>query len=298
MERKKRQPDKARNRNSEGERSRNPDSKSRTGGLRHESLRRREPKRAEAKHSPPRIEAKENEPMRLNKYIAHCGISSRRQAADFVKKGDVSVNGEVVKEPFYLVQPTDQVAFKGKPVQPEANKVYVLMNKPKNFITTVTDERGRKTVMELLRGKIEERIFPVGRLDRATTGLLLLTNDGDLAKKLSHPSHNVKKVYAVELDKPLTKLDLEKIRTGISLEDGVAQVDGIDYVKDGAKNELGIELHIGKNRIVRRIFEHLGYEVVRLDRVYYAGLTKKDLPRGFFRHLTEKEVIMLRHFTK
>jgi 23S rRNA pseudouridine2605 synthase len=172
------------------------------------------------------------------------------------------------------------------------------MNKPKGFLTTVSDDRGRKTVMELLKGKVEERIFPVGRLDRATTGLLLLTNDGDLAKTLSHPSHKVKKVYHVVLDKPLAKVDLEKIRNGLELEDGLAPVDGVDYVKDTSKNEVGIELHIGRNRIVRRIFEHLGYEVVRLDRVYYAGLTKKDLPRGFFRDLTEKEVIMLKHFTK
>lgn len=236
--------------------------------------------------------------MRLNKYIAHCGISSRRQAADFVKNGDVTVNGEVVKEPFYVVQPNDKIAFKGKLVKPEANRVYILMNKPKGFLTTVTDDRGRKTVMDLLKGKIEERIFPVGRLDRATTGLLLLTNDGDLAKKLSHPSHKVKKVYHVVLDKPIEKVDVEKIRKGLELEDGVAEVDGLDYVKDAPKNEVGIELHIGKNRIVRRIFEHLGYQVEKLDRMYYAGLTKKDLPRGFFRHLTEKEVIMLKHFTK
>jgi 23S rRNA pseudouridine2605 synthase len=252
-------------------------------------LKRREPKR-EASAA--------DQPMRLNKYIAHCGISSRRQAADFVKNGDVTVNGEVVKEPFYLVQPTDQVAFKGNIVKPEANKVYILMNKPKGFLTTVSDDRGRKTVMELLKGKVEERIFPVGRLDRATTGLLLLTNDGDLAKKLSHPSHKVKKVYHVVLDKPVTKADLESIRKGIELEDGLAQVDGIDYAQNAPKSEVGIELHIGKNRIVRRIFEHLGYEVVRLDRVYYAGLTKKDLPRGFFRNLTDKEIIMLKHFTK
>lgn len=236
--------------------------------------------------------------MRLNKYIAHCGISSRRQAVEFVKKGEVTVNGEVIKEPFYLVQPTDKVTYKGKLIKPEAHKVYLLMNKPKGYLTTVSDDRGRKTVMELLKGKVEERIFPVGRLDRATTGLLLLTNDGDLAKKLAHPSHKVKKVYHAVLDKPLAKVDLEKIRKGVELEDGVAQVDGVDYVKDAPKNEVGIELHSGKNRIVRRIFEHVGYNVERLDRVYYAGLTKKDLPRGFFRHLTEKEVIMLKHFTK
>lgn len=236
--------------------------------------------------------------MRLNKYVAHCGIGSRRAAADFVKNGDVTVNGEVVLEPFYLVQPTDKVTYKGKPIQPEGNKVYILMNKPKGFITTVSDDRGRKTVMDLLRNKVEERVFPVGRLDRATTGLLLLTNDGDLTKKLSHPSHRMKKVYHVVLDKAVAKVDLEKIRNGLELEDGLAQVDGVDYVDGAGKTEVGIEIHIGKNRIVRRIFESLGYVVEKLDRMYYAGLTKKDLPRGFFRHLTEKEVIMLKHFTK
>ncbi len=255
----------------------------------------RELNRTDAQRSTP---AQEDEPMRLNKYVAHCGISSRRQAVDFVKNGDVTVNGEVVKEPFYVVQPEDKVTFKGKLIKPEANRVYILMNKPKGFLTTVSDDRGRKTVMELLKGKVMERVFPVGRLDRATTGLLLLTNDGDLAKKLSHPSHKVKKVYHVVLDKPITKLDLEKIKNGLELEDGIAHVDGVDHVTDGAKTEVGIELHIGKNRIVRRIFAHLGYEVTKLDRMYYAGLTKKDLPRGFFRHLSEKEVIMLKHFTK
>jgi 23S rRNA pseudouridine2605 synthase len=298
MDRKKRQPSRERDRSRDGERRRPERPAPRTSKTRTENLRRNEPRRVDSNYSESKDEAAENEPMRLNKFIAHCGISSRRQAADFVKNGDVTVNGEVVKEPFYVVQPNDKITFKGKPVKPEANKVYVLMNKPKGFLTTVTDDRGRKTVMELLRGKIEERIFPVGRLDRATTGLLLLTNDGDLTKKLSHPSHKIKKVYHVVLDKLLAKVDLDKIKSGLELEDGPVQVDGVDYVQDAPKNEVGIELHIGKNRIVRRIFEHLGYEVVKLDRVYYAGLTKKDLPRGFFRHLTEKEIIMLKHFTK
>lgn len=298
MDRKKRQPSRDRDRSRDGERRRSERPAPRTNRTRTENLRRNEPRRADSNYSELKEEAAENEPMRLNKFIAHCGISSRRQAADFVKNGDVTVNGEVVKEPFYVVQPNDKITFKGKPVKPEANKVYVLMNKPKGFLTTVSDDRGRKTVMELLRGKIEERIFPVGRLDRATTGLLLLTNDGDLTKKLSHPSHKIKKVYHVVLDKLLAKIDLDKIKSGLELEDGLVQVDGVDYVQDAPKNEVGIELHIGKNRIVRRIFEHLGYEVVKLDRVYYAGLTKKDLPRGFFRHLTEKEIIMLKHFTK
>ncbi|MDX1665930.1 MAG: pseudouridine synthase [Saprospiraceae bacterium] len=235
--------------------------------------------------------------MRLNKYVAHSGICSRRQAAEYVKEGLVSVNGEVVREPGYQVEKGDEIRYKGKLIKPEENFVYLLMNKPKNVITTVSDDRGRKTVMNLLKGKIEERIFPVGRLDRDTTGLLLLTNDGDLAKKLTHPSHNVKKVYHVVLDKPVTEQDLTKIYQGLELEDGKALVDGVAHVQGKPKNEVGIEIHIGRNRIVRRIFEHLGYQVVRLDRVYMGGLTKKDLPRGRWRHLTQQEVIMLKHFT-
>ena len=235
--------------------------------------------------------------MRLNKYVAHSGICSRRQAAEYVKEGLVSVNGEVVREPGYQVEKGDEIRYKGKLIKPEENFVYLLMNKPKNVITTVSDDRGRKTVMNLLKGKIEERIFPVGRLDRDTTGLLLLTNDGDLAKKLTHPSHNVKKVYHVVLDKPVTEQDLTKIYQGLELEDGKALVDGVAHVQGKPKSEVGIEIHIGRNRIVRRIFEHLGYQVVRLDRVYMGGLTKKDLPRGRWRHLTQQEVIMLKHFT-
>ena len=235
--------------------------------------------------------------MRLNKYVAHCGICSRRQAAEYVKQGEVSVNGEKITEPGYQVKEGDQVAFRGKPIRPEKKLVYILLNKPKDYITTVKDDRGRRTVLDLLGGRIEERIFPVGRLDRATTGLLLLTNDGELAEKLAHPSNKVNKLYHVVLDTPLSTADLEKIRNGLKLEDGKATVDAVDYVQGKKKNEIGIELHIGRNRIVRRIFEHLGYKVVRLDRVYYAGLTKKDLPRGRWRHLEEKEVIMLKHFT-
>lgn len=235
--------------------------------------------------------------MRLNKYVAHCGICSRRQAADYIKEGLVTVNGEKVTEPGYQVQEGDKIAFRGKLIRPEKKLVYLLLNKPKDYITTSKDERGRRTVLDLVGDKVKERIFPVGRLDRATTGLLLLTNDGELAEKLAHPSHKVQKLYHVVLDKALAAVDLDKIRNGLELEDGQALVDAVDYVQGNKKNEVGIELHIGRNRIVRRIFEHLGYEVVRLDRVYYAGLTKKDLPRGRWRHLTEKEVIMLKHFT-
>lgn len=235
--------------------------------------------------------------MRLNKYVAHSGVCSRRQAAEHVKNGLVTVNGEVEKNPAYQVQPGDVVKFKGKAVRPEERNVYLLMNKPKDVISTVSDERGRRTVIDLLRGRIEERVFPVGRLDRNTTGLILLTNDGDLAKKLTHPSHRVKKFYEVTLDKPLVPADLQRIRDGVELEEGVAIVDGVDYIKGGKANQIGMELHIGWNRIIRRIFEKLGYQVERLDRVYFAGLTKKDLPRGRWRRLTEQEVIMLKHFT-
>ncbi|HEB62734.1 MAG TPA: rRNA pseudouridine synthase [Bacteroidetes bacterium] len=236
------------------------------------------------------------EGMRLNKYIAHCGICSRRKAAEFIQEGLVQVNGNIVKEMGHRVLANDEVKFKGKVVRPEVNKVYILLNKPKDYITTMSDERGRKTVMDLLKDVVKERIFPVGRLDRATTGLLLLTNDGELAKKLSHPSHNVKKVYHVVLDRPVSPAHIDQINNGITLEDGAVKVDGVSYVKGKAKNEVGIEIHLGRNRIVRRIFEHFNYKVKRLDRVYYGGLTKKDLPRGRHRFLREREIIMLKHF--
>lgn len=236
-------------------------------------------------------------PMRLNKYIAHCGICSRRQAADYVKGGLVAVNGQVITEPGVEVQQTDTVTYKGQNIAPELRKVYILMNKPKNVITTSEDERGRKTVLNLLEGKIRERVYPVGRLDRDTTGLLLLTNDGDLAQKLSHPKHKVVKVYKVTLNKSLQIKDFEAIGAGLDLEDGKAEVDSI-YYYEGKKSEIGVEIHSGKNRIVRRIFEHLGYSVEALDRIYYAGLSKKDLPRGQFRRLSEREVIQLKHFTE
>lgn len=236
--------------------------------------------------------------MRLNKFIAHCGVCSRREAIELVKNGQIQINGKVITEPGTIVNNGDKVSYKGKNLQLEVKKVYYLMNKPKGVITTLEDERGRKTVMDIIKFKIKERIFPVGRLDRATTGLLILTNDGDLAKKLTHPSHKVKKIYHVVVDKPVIPEDLATIKKGITLEDGIAIVDKVDYVSGvKGKNELGIEIHIGKNRIVRRIMEHLGYQVIKLDRVYLAGLTKKDLPRGFVRPLTEQEIIMLKHFT-
>ncbi len=234
--------------------------------------------------------------MRLNKYIAHSGVCSRRKAADLVKSGLIKVNGEIETNPAIEVQDEDVVEYDGKTLKPELKKVYLLLNKPKNVVTTLNDERGRRTVMDVVKNKVKERIYPVGRLDRATTGLLLLTNDGDLAKKLSHPSHNIKKFYHVVLDKEVSGEHLESIRTGLTLEDGLAPVDEADYILGKGKKEVGLEIHIGKNRIVRRIFEHLGYRVIKLDRTYYAGLTKKDLPRGWSRHLTKQEVIMLKHF--
>ncbi len=238
------------------------------------------------------------EKMPLNKYIAHCGICSRRDAVDLIKSGKVLVNGKPVNEPGYKVQDTDKVTYGTKQMSVQKNLVYLLLNKPKGFITTTEDPQGRKTVMDLVASATEDRIFPVGRLDRNTSGLLLLTNDGELAQKLAHPSNNIKKVYHVGLDKDLTKVDYEKIMAGLALEDGVANVDALAYLEPGNKRELGIEIHIGRNRIIRRIFESLGYEVEKLDRVLYAGLTKKNIPRGKWRFLNEKEVIYLKHYRK
>lgn len=235
--------------------------------------------------------------MKLNKYIAHSGLCSRRKAAELVKAGDIKVNGEVNINPATEISESDIVTYDDKDLAVEEEKVYLLMNKPKNVVTTLSDERDRTTVLDIIRGeKITQRIYPVGRLDRNTTGLLLLTNDGDLAKKLSHPSHKVKKIYEVTLDKEVSDEDVERIARGLKLDDGIAPVDGVSHIKGMSKNLVGIEIHIGRNRIVRRIFEHLGYEVIKLDRVYYAGLTKKDLPRGWNRRLTEQEIIMLKHF--
>ena len=236
--------------------------------------------------------------MRLNKYVAHCGVASRRAAADLIKQGRVAVNGKIEKAPGYQIEVGDVVTFDGKKLQPEERQVYILMNKPKDAITTVKDERGRRTVIDLLRGKIKERIFPVGRLDRETTGLLLLTNDGDLAEKMTHPRYQMKKVYYASLDKELHPADLKKIEKGLQLEDGPVQVDWVEYLPKQAKTEVGLEIHVGRNRIVRRIFEHLGYHVRRLDRVYLGGLTKKDLKRGGWRHLTQQQIIMLQLYNK
>ncbi len=244
-----------------------------------------------------KLNAADDDDVRLNKYVAQSGIAARRKAGEMILAGEITVNGKVIAEPGYRVLPKDVVKYKGAELKPVERKIYLLMNKPKNTITTVSDEKGRKTVIDLVRRTVKERVFPVGRLDRDTTGLLLLTNDGDLAQVMAHPSYRIKKLYHVILDKPVTKSDLEGIATGVELEDGLAEVDGVQYVNGATKNEVMIEIHIGKNRIVRRIFEHLGYEVTRLDRVFYGGLTKKDLPRSGYRTLTDRELIMLKHFT-
>ncbi|HET8828325.1 MAG TPA: pseudouridine synthase [Pelobium sp.] len=236
--------------------------------------------------------------IRLNRFIANAGICSRRKADELISTGAVKVNDEVVTELGTKVNPaTDQIRYNGELLKRE-KMVYVLLNKPKDYITTTDDPQERKTVMELISKATNERIYPVGRLDRNTTGLLLLTNDGDLADKLSHPKNSISKIYNVELNKNLTQGDFNKIAFGVELEDGLIKPDEIRYVTGGAKNEVGIQIHSGKNRIVRRIFESLGYEVEKLDRVIYANLTKKDLTRGRWRYLTEKEVIQLKHFTK
>ncbi len=235
-------------------------------------------------------------PIRLNKYIANAGICSRREADVLISTGAITVNGEVVTEMGHKVMPTDEVRYGDKVLQRE-KPVYVLLNKPKDYITTTDDERGRANVMELVRDACEERIYPVGRLDRDTTGLLLFTNDGDLTKKLTHPSSEIEKTYDVELDKPFASVDMDMLRNGVELHDGKITPDEVEYVGEG-KKEVGITIHSGKNRIVRRIFESLGYEVVKLDRVIFAGLTKKDLPRGRWRFLTKNEVSFLKMLAK
>ncbi|MBX2897502.1 MAG: pseudouridine synthase [Cyclobacteriaceae bacterium] len=232
--------------------------------------------------------------IRLNKFMANSGVGSRREADELIKMGLVTVNGEVITEMGHKVKRTDDVRYEGKKLKAE-KPVYILLNKPKGFITTTDDPQERKTVMSLVANAGPERIYPVGRLDRNTTGLLLLTNDGDLADKLTHPSYNVKKIYRVELDKPITKTDFEKIKAGVYLEEGRAIVDDLAIV-DGDNQTVGIELHIGWNRIVRRIFESLGYVVEKLDRVVYAGLDKKELNRGEWRFLKPEEIIKLKHF--
>ena len=234
-----------------------------------------------------------NEPIRLNKFLANAGICSRREADEFITAGVISVNGVVVTELGTKIQRTDEVKFHDQPVSIE-RKTYVLLNKPKDCVTTSDDPQARKTVMDCVKDACKERIYPVGRLDRNTTGVLLLTNDGDLASKLTHPKFLKKKIYHVYCDKNVTKADLDQIAAGITLDDGEIHADAISYASETDKKQVGIEIHSGKNRIVRRIFESLGYKVIKLDRVYFAGLTKKGLKRGDWRFLTEQEVNMLR----
>lgn len=240
--------------------------------------------------------------MRLNKYLSNAGIASRRKADELIAEGKVEVNGVVVTEMGYKVKPTDRITFEGKKITAD-KKIYILLNKPKDFITTTSDEKGRRTVLDLVAEahldigmKAKPRLYPVGRLDRNTTGVLLITNDGELAQNLTHPSKEIRKIYHVWLDKKLAAADLEKIKHGVVLEDGIAEVDEVAFPNPKSKSEVGVQIHSGKNRIVRRIFESLGYQVIKLDRVSFGGLTKKDLPRGRYRFLSDTEVIRLKHF--
>jgi 23S rRNA pseudouridine2605 synthase len=252
--------------------------------------------RKEPRKSSPRRKTGEprEDTIRLNKYISNSGVCSRREADKLIEAGAVKVNGIIVTELGTKVSPTDKVQYGDQTISREKSR-YILLNKPKGYITTVDDPEKRKTVMALIEGACKERVYPVGRLDRNTTGLLLFTNDGNIAKKLTHPRYGIRKIYHVFLEKNLTKAEMKKIEEGIELEDGFIKVDHIDYVGDGAdKKQIGIELHSGKNRIVRRIFEKLEHNVVKLDRVGFAGLTKKNLPRGEWRFLTDEEVNLLK----
>ena len=236
--------------------------------------------------------------MPLNKFLAHCGISSRREAVELITTGKVKINGVIATEPGYKVQPTDEIIYNTKKLFITKNLVYILLNKPKDYITTTDDPQGRKTVLQLTQKATDERIYPIGRLDRNTSGVLLLTNDGDLTQKLSHPSYEIKKIYEVKLDKQLTKADYDKILQGLTLEDGPVHVDSLAYADSKDKSIIGIEIHSGRNRIVRRIFEQLGYDVKGLDRVMYAGLTKKNVERGKWRYLAEKEIRLLKYMNE
>lgn len=239
------------------------------------------------------LEKKDSDGVRLNKYISNSGICSRREADTLIKHGSVEVNGKLITEMGYKVKESDVVKFDGTVISPE-QKQYILLNKPKNYITTMDDDRGRKTVMELVGNASKERIYPVGRLDRNTTGLLLFTNDGDLAKKLTHPKHNVRKLYHASLDRKLELKDLQKLRGDVVIEGRKVFIDAVSYVEGEKKTEVGIEIHSGRNRIVRKIFEHVGYKVIKLDRVIFADLTKKNLPRGRWRILTNLEISNLK----
>ena len=251
------------------------------------------PDKSNMGRSDPKPGKKAGEQVRLNKYIAAAGICSRREADKLISAGLVSVNGKKVTQLGSKVNPGDEVRYNGERIRSE-RKVYLLLNKPKDYVTTTDDPKERKTVMMLIRDACSERVYPVGRLDRNTTGVLLFTNDGDLAKKMTHPSSNKKKIYHVFLDRNLSGNDLRKLADGVTLEDGFIQPDAISYASNENKKEVGLEIHSGKNRIVRRMFESVGYRVVKLDRVYFGGLTKKNLPRGKWRFLSEKEISMLK----
>lgn len=236
---------------------------------------------------------KEESKIRLNKYISNAGVCSRRDADKLIEKGEITVNGKVVTQLGTAVGLKDDVHYKGTKLDPE-EKVYVLLNKPKGFVTTVEDKHAKKTVMDLVEDACEQRIYPVGRLDKQTTGLLLLTNDGELTKMLTHPKYNAKKIYHVFTDKPVFASHLDQLAQGITLEDGPIHADAISFVEKDDKTQVGLEIHSGRNRIVRRMFEHLGYKVMKLDRVYFAGLTKKTIPRGKWRYLSAKEITRLK----
>jgi len=240
-------------------------------------------------------ERKDLWPMRLNKYIAYAGITSRRNAEKLVHKGQITVNGEIATIPFIEIEKDDVVLYKGKRIVPTRQFVYFLLNKPKNCISTVSDSRNRRTVLDLIKESKQYRLYPVGRLDRDTTGLILLTNDGHLTQKLSHPRYEVSKVYQAALDRPVDQKTLQKMQEGGNLDDGFLKPDALNYSHARNQREIMIEIHNGKNRIVRRFFEHFGFQVLHLDRVYYAGLTKKNLPRGRYRALTEREIRNLKY---
>jgi 23S rRNA pseudouridine2605 synthase len=253
----------------------------------------KESKPGRAEFQGPKTKPARQETPRLNRFIAKSGLCSRRDADEYILAGHIEVNGKIVKEVGTKVAWSDVVKFKGRKLSPE-NKIYLLLNKPKDYITTVDDPYAKRTVMDLVRNSCRERIYPVGRLDRHTTGLLLFTNDGELTKKLTHPSHKVMKIYQATLDRPLERADMEKIAAGIELEDGPVHADEISWVDEKDKSLVGIQLHSGKNRIIRRIFKHLDYKVLKLDRVFFAGLTKKNLPRGKWRFLEVKEINRLK----
>lgn len=260
-------------------------------------------RKPQAPATPPPVTSKQSvavskEELPLNKFIAHSGVCSRRDAAELVKTGKVKVNGELITEPGFKVKGTDEIKVNGKKVTLQKNMVYILLNKPKDYLTTTSDPQGRQTVLQLIQNATNERIYPIGRLDRNTTGVLLLTNDGDLAQKLSHPRFEIKKIYEVKLDKPLTKKDFETLLNGINLEDGFIAPDSLAYADAKDKSVIGIEIHSGRNRIVRRMFEFIGYDVKGLDRVLYANLTKKNVERGKWRFLSEKEVRLLKYMNQ